>query len=131
MKKLNDTKPSTFQFINIIDEWKKNYHVNSRGEIVFQNRESLANVRFDSHSFHNLTKNSRGVENLPETVEQPTEIWMRWEDESKQDVVLRNYILTGLNFSYICQTRGGVVVNGFTSPNSRLDKYRKGLLLLK
>jgi hypothetical protein len=131
MTKLNDTKPSTFQFINIIDEWKKTYHVNARGEIVFQNKESLANVRFDNHSFHNISKNSRGVENLPETIQQPTEIWMRWEDEIKQDVVLRNYILTGSNFSYICQTRAGVVVNGLTVVNSRVDKYRKGLLFLK
>ena len=129
--KLNDTRPSTFQFINIVDEWKKTYHIDSRGNIVFQNKMSLANIRFDNHSFHNISKNStRGVENLPETLANPTELWMRWGDES-QTVVIRNYILIGSNFSYLCQTKDGIVTNGFSVINSLLSKYRKGLLLLK
>jgi hypothetical protein len=129
MKTLNDTKPNMHQLFSITGDWEKGRHV-TKGVIYFQNKETLANVKFTSDSFHTISKNPRGVENLPDCVENPSEIWSFWDDPKKQMVTMRNYILIGSNISYICQTRDGVIINAFGITASRLDRYRKGLLLL-
>lgn len=130
INKLNDTKPSTFQFINLIDEWKKTYHVDKRDNIIFQNEENLTNIKFDNHSFHAISKNTRGAENLPETLMNPSEIWARWGDK-KQMVVIRNYILFGANGNYVVTTKDGVVINGIFVVKSLVDRYRRGLLMIR
>jgi hypothetical protein len=130
MDKLNDTKPTMHQLFAITNDWEKDRHV-SKGIIYFQNKETFANVKLTAGSFHTISKNPRGVENLPECIEHPTEIWSFWEDPEKQIVTMRNYILIGSNISYICQTRDGVITNAFGVTPSRLNRYRKGLILLK
>lgn len=129
MNKLNDTKPSTHEILAIIDEWNKKYH-SDKGTIIFQNKENFSNVRFDNNSLHAIMKNSRGMENLPETIEHPTEIWARWAGKKQLDV-LRNYILIGENGNYVVQTDKGIVVNAFFVVNSLLNRYRKGLLMIR
>jgi hypothetical protein len=130
MKKLNDTKPTMHQLFAITSEWEKDRHV-KKGIIFFQNKETLSVVKFTTDSFHTVSKNPRGVENLPECVEHPDEIWSFWDDPKKQIVTMRNYILIGSNISYICQTKDGVIQNAFGVTASQVNKYRKGLILLK
>jgi hypothetical protein len=130
MNKLSDNKPAMHQLIAITDEWRKDNHVDKHGIIIFQNKETLANIRFTNDSFHAVAKNPRGAENLPETVKNPTEIWSYWSD-ANQRVTMRNYILSGSNGNYIVTTKDGLINSGIFVVNSSLDKYRKGLILLR
>ena len=121
-------KPYTLhQLIQIIDSWRETEHINNSGDIVFQNEETFTNVKFGSNSLHEIQKHSRGFEQLAETIKEPDEIWMRWEDEVKQKVVLRNYIRAGAS-CYIVQTRDGIIVDAFAVSRTNCDKYRKGLI---
>ena len=129
MKELNDTRPKMFELLNIVDEWQKTYHFD-KGIIVFQNKENFTNIRFNNNSLHEIAKHTRGVENLPETLMQPDEIWARWGDQ-KQLIVLKNYILIGSNISYIVQTKDGIVTNAFAVTASLIDRYRRGLLMIR
>jgi len=128
--KLSDTKPTMQQFLNITDEWRKDYHVDKHGVIIFQNKTLLANIRFTNDSFHEVAKNPRGAENIPNTVISPSETWSYWGD-ANQRVTLRNYILFGSNGNYVVQTKDGIIQNAFFVVNSQIDKYRKGLILLR
>jgi hypothetical protein len=114
--------------MQIYQGWKDDYHVNSKHQIIFQNKKTLANVKFDDISFHNIEKNMRGFENLPTAIEKPTEIWSKWVDKKKQSEVLRNYILTG-KINYVVQTKNGHIENAFACAKSSLNQYRKGLPL--
>jgi hypothetical protein len=129
MKEINDSKPQMLEILNIVDEWQKTYHFD-KGIIVFQNKENLTNIRFDNNSLHEISKHPRGVENLPETLMNPDEIWSRWGDQ-KQLVVLRNYIKFGSNGNYVVQTKDGIVINGIFVVNSLIDRFRKGLILIR
>ncbi len=130
MRTINDTKPTTLELMNLHNEWSEKYHTEKDGTIIFQNKKQLSNIRFDNHSFHALTKNSRGAENLPECLMNPDEIWAKWGNK-EQTIVLRNYLLFGENITYICQTKDGVFTDGFGVTPSQVDKYRKGLILLR
>jgi len=130
MEKLNDTNPNTHEAIKIVDTWREKYHTDTKGNIIFQNKETLSNIFFNNHSF-NLIKNRRGLDNLPETLTNPSEIWSYWDDPKKQIVTMRNYILFGSNISYICQTKDGKVINAFGVTASLVNRYRKGLILIQ
>jgi hypothetical protein len=127
---LNDTKPTMQELFAIFHEWQKDYHF-EKDVITFQNKEQLANIRFNNNSFHEIAKHPKGAENLPETLMNPTEIWSRWNDPKDQMVVLRNYILIGQNISYICSTKDGIVIDAFACTASQVSRYRKGLILLR
>ena len=114
--------------MKIYQSWKDEYHVNEKHQIIFQNEKLFANVKFDDISFHNIEKNMRGFENLPDTIENPTEVWSLWADKKKQNEVLRNYITMG-KVNYVVQTRGSHVENAFACAKSSLNKYRKGVIL--
>lgn len=128
MNKLNDTKPTAHQFMNLIDEWHKE-HNSDKGVITFQNHKFHANVILDNTGVHEIMKHTRGAENLPEAIINPSEVWSKWGDVN-QRVVLRNYILLGSNGNYVVQTKDGIIQNGIFVVNSSLDKFRKGLILL-
>ena len=129
MKTLSDNKPNMHSFINIVDEWKKVYYTKN-DVIIFQNKEQLSNIRFDNNSFHAISKNLRGVENLPETINDPSEIWSKWADANQRSV-LRNYILFGSNGNFVVTTKDGIIQNAIFVVNSRVDRYRTGLLLIR
>ncbi len=130
MKTLNDTKPSMHEFLAVTDGWRKDFHVDKLGVIVFQNKEMLTNVRFTNQSFHAIAKHSRGVENLPLAIQTPSEIWSYWGDV-QQSITMRNYILFGSNITYICTTKDGVITDAQGVTPSRANSFRKGLLLWK
>jgi hypothetical protein len=126
---INDTKLNMMQLLVLIDEWQRTYHFD-KGVLIFQNKENLTNIQFNNNSLHKISKHTRGVQNLPKTLMHPTEIWSRWGD-LKQMIVLRNYILIGQNISYICMTKDGIVTNAFAVTASLLNRYRRGLLMIR
>lgn len=108
-----------------VDDWRENYHTNKKGEVVFQNKQLYSNVKFTNMSLHEIQKHPRGFELIPEAIENPDEIWSFWEDPKKQIVTMRNYIKLG----YVIQTKDGVIIDAFAVPNSKMDRFRKGLPL--
>ena len=113
----------------IYQSGKDKYHVNEKHQIIFQNKKTFANVRFDDNSFHAVEKNMRGFELLPETIQKPDEIWSYWADPAKQLIPVRNYIKIG-KINYIVQTKNSHVENAFAVAKSSLNQYRKGLPLI-
>lgn len=114
--------------VAIVSEWRQDYHVNREGDIIFQNKRTLANVSFSDNAFHVIEKHSRGFEMIPKTVEEPDEIWSTWEDPKTQMSVLRNYIKFG-DYPFIVKTRNGAIVDAFIVAPKAANKFRKGVLL--
>lgn|GEM_PF-2349639 len=114
-------------FIETVNEWKEKYETNKSGDVIFQNKQTLTNIRFTANSLHEVQKHSRGFENIPKTVQRPDEIWMSWKDAENQKVVLRNYIKFGKT-CYIVQTQDGVIVDAFAISKKAANKYRKGVI---
>lgn len=117
-------KNKLHHFIESWEMWKHEYHSDQMGNVIFQNKKLLTNVRFTSKSFHNVRNNLKGFEKIPDTIMHPSEVWSLWADPKKQTVVLRNYIKDG----YIVQTKDGEVTNSFATEN--ISKYRVGVILL-
>lgn len=115
--------------LEVVNDWKKEYHTNKKGDIVFQNKKTMANVVLTDGAIHKISNHSRGFENIPETIQKPDEIWALWENPKKQTVVLRNYISFSPSGSYIVQTRDGIITDAFAVTNVGSNKYRKGVLL--
>ena len=109
-----------------LDDWREYYHTNKKGEIIFQNKQLYSNVKFNNNSLHEIQKHPRGFDLIPGTIEEPEEVWSYWEDPNKQLVTMRNYI----KFGYVIQTKDGVIIDAFAVPNSKLDRFRKGLPLI-
>jgi superfamily II helicase len=130
MKELIDSKPSMLFIAKLVDGWKQHFHTDKLGNIIFQNKSTFANVRFTNNTLHEIQHNSRGIENLPEAIKSPDEIWSSWLDPNKQMVVLRNYILIGSNGNYVVSTKDGTIINAIFVVNSSIDKYRKGLPMI-
>lgn len=118
-----------FQMLQLVDEWRKEYH-HDKTKVIFQNKELLTNVYFTDHSLHSI-KNSKGLERLPETITEPNEVWSYWKESEKQDIAIRNYIKFGEKNNYLVQTEKGQIIDAFIVINSDLNKYRKGLILIK
>lgn len=115
----------------IIDGWKHDYHVDRLGNICFQNEELLSNVWFTPHSAHQIHGHPRGVAKLPDTLSDPSEVWMRWEDPVKQQVVMRSYISYHEKSAYVVNTRAGAVQDAFTLSLHQANKYRTGVPWIK
>lgn len=116
-----------FQYlVEIVNDWRKNYHVNREGDIVFQNKRTLANVTFSDNALHKIAPHSKGFEMIPQTIGEPDEIWSSWENPKKQMVTLRNYIKFD-QFIFIVQTRDGVILDAFIVSPKAGNRYRKGL----
>lgn len=114
--------------VNIMDDWRRDYHVDKIGNIVFQNKQLLANIVYTTHSAHTIGHHVRGVEMLPETLIHPTEVWSRWENTEDQQIVLRNYLQFSEKTAYIVQTRDGAVQDGFLMSRNQAEKYRTGVV---
>lgn len=114
--------------MNLAQDWRKDYHTDHRGNIVFQNKKTHANVRLNDMAIHTIHKHSRGVANLPDTIMNPSEVWSKWEDVGKQTKVLRSYLLFG-STSYVVLTLDGQVMDAFACSNKEIKRYRTGVII--
>lgn len=112
----------------LIHEWRRTFHVDARHNIVFQNKDTYTNVRLSDTVISIISKHPRGLDQLPKTIAEPTEIWSAWENIKDQRVTLRNYILAG-KVCYIVQTRDGLIANAFAVSRKQANKFRKGVIL--
>jgi SPP1 gp7 family putative phage head morphogenesis protein len=115
------------QVMTIVNQWKDKYSTDKKGNVIFQNKDTFTNVILNNIAIHHIQKHPRGFEGLPNTIENPDEIWGMWGDE-KQMIVLRNYITFGKTASYIVQTKDGIITDAFAVSNGSLNKFRKGLI---
>lgn len=111
-----------------VSEWRKDYHVDQKHNIIFQNKATFANVRLSDGVISKILRHPHGFHNLPATIEHPSEIWATWEDTDAQRVVLRNYLLFG-RICYMVKTRDGRVTDALALSRGSINKYRKGLIL--
>lgn len=112
----------------IIQDWRQQYHIDNRANLVFQNQATFANVRVSDATLHEIAKHQNGFENLPRCIENPDELWAKWENVGKQRDVLRAYILFGPT-CYVVTTLKGVVLDGFACSPEEINKYRTGVII--
>lgn len=115
----------------VVEDWQERYHTDRLGNVIFQNKQLLANIWLTDHSVRNIHKHPRGVEALPQVVTNPEEVWSRWENDETQLVVLRNYFIAGKNSTYVVQTRDGAIQDAFLISRSTTNKYRIGAVWLR
>jgi SPP1 gp7 family putative phage head morphogenesis protein len=116
------------QLVEVVNDWRDSGPVNKKGDIVFQNKNLLTNVRFTNRSLHEVNKNPRGFENIPNAIRSPDEVWSDWENADEQRKVRRNYIIFG-KVSYVVQTLDGEIINAFAVSKKSVNKYRIGVIL--
>lgn len=110
----------------IVKRWREVYYTDRIGDVIFQNKTLLTNVVLTPESVHALHRHPRGVDAVPLTIGQPDEVWQRWEDVNKQDVVLRNYLTFGTKTSHVVTTRAGVITDAMLISTGQSEKYRIG-----
>jgi len=127
-----DTKfvPITF-ILKTVKQWESDHKTLPTGDIVFQNKEFLLNVRFTNKSLNSIKKNPRGMEHIPQAIEKPMEIWGSWENVKAQKEVLLNYLLFDDEHVFVVQTMKGEVTNSLINTKANINKYRKGILFVK
>ena len=130
---IDDSKYSLFNMAMLIDDWKTAYHVDSHHNIIFQNKELLSNIILPNNYLHKNHLAGRGFDNLPEAVINPSECWSYWKDPDPkhQKDVIRNYVLIGENLTFVVNTLNGVIQKAIAVVPSRVNRYRRGLILLK
>lgn len=114
--------------MNIIALWERAFHTDAHDNIVFQNHRLLTNVVLPSRVVHQIAKHHRGIDNLPRTVQNPSEVWSKWENVGEQKSVLRSYLLFG-RVSYVVLTQDGVILDAFPANNKEINKYRSGVII--
>lgn len=111
-----------------VSEWRRTYHVDQHHNLVFQNQATFSNVRMTDGVISKILRHPTGFHNLPETIENPSEIWATWEDMDIQRVVMRNYLLFG-RICYMVKTVDGRVTDALAVSSGGINKYRRGLIL--
>lgn len=114
--------------VNLTEDWRQQYHQDQRGNIIFQNPGTYANVKLSSTAIHDISKHNNGFANLPETIRNPSEVWSKWENVGKQTRVLRSYILFG-RISYVVTTLDGNILDAFPCSSKAIKKYRTGVII--
>ncbi len=109
-------------FVKTVNDWRGDYHTTQSGDIIFQNKDTWANVKFNNASLHNIQNHANGFEQLPDTIANPDEIWSLWVDPEKQMSVNRVYI----KGDYAVLTTDGVVKDAYLGD---VHQYRKGILI--
>lgn len=114
--------------VNHVNMWEKHYHVDRNGDLIFQNKGLATNVVWNGRSLHAVQKHQRGIENLPDTIAKPDEVWGTWEDPERQEVANRAYLKFGKT-CYLVLTTNGVIRDAYALSPAGADKYRKGVIL--
>lgn len=111
--------------LEIRAEWEKEFHVDKLNNLIFQNKELYTNVVFSDNSLHAIVDHSKGFEELPAAVINPDQVWGFWEDESTQQIVLRNYI----KGQYVVFTRQGIITDAYLVAKNSISRFQKGVIL--
>lgn len=115
--------------VNYVSKWEKQYHVDPKtGNIIFQNKGLYTNIVWNGNSLHAVQKHQRGIENLPDTIERPDEIWSTWGNVESQTITNRAYMKFGKT-CYLVLTTNGIIRDAFAVSPVGADKYRKGVIL--
>ena len=114
-------------FLNVVEQWKNEYNYNRQGDVVFQNKRLLTNVFLTQKAVHKIGGHAAGSDFIPETIQQPSEVWALWKDHTQMNVY-RAYILFGAK-NYVVLTLDGIIQDAFIVPNGSLGRYRKGCIL--
>jgi hypothetical protein len=77
-----------------------------------------------------LQKKGRGFENIKHTIERPSEIWAKWINPEKQDIVSINWLAISDDYAYCVNS-----VNGYISDikfiTRNINTYRTGIKYMK
>jgi SPP1 gp7 family putative phage head morphogenesis protein len=111
---------------SLVSSWRDLYHEDHLGNVIFQNKNLYSNIILTPGSVHNMHHHPKGAEALPATLMYPNEVWSDWENVDKQNVVTRNYLLFGAKFTYVAQTRNGIVTDAKLVSKGRAEGYRVG-----
>lgn len=114
--------------VNHVNKWEKQYHVARNGDLIFQNKGLYTNVIWNGRSLHAVQKHQRGIENLPDTIMKPDEVWGTWGNPDSQTIANRVYMKFGKT-CYLVLTTNGVIRDAFAVSPGGADKYRKGVIL--
>ena len=130
---LNTTWYKDHSVTLMLESWdNKTIRHKDHTDVVFRNHQWLLNVRASTDKIRQIAKRSRGVENIKRTIEHPDEIWGRWEDPNKQKTAIINYLAHDEKYTYIVETKGGIVQNAFYRLHEDSKKLRmKGVKFLK
>jgi hypothetical protein len=130
MSKLEVKDKRLSHIMAVIQAWREKYHVDKNShDIIFQNRETFANVRFTNNSLNAIREHPKGFENIPDAIAHPHEIWSRWENAGDQKIVIRTYLLFGKGFAYVVITKKGHIDDALALSSRSVEKYRKGVIL--
>lgn len=111
-----------YQMLQIVEDWRKKYK-NDATRIVFQNERLKSNIILNQNSLNNISRKSKGFENIPDAVMAPDEVWSSI-DSGK---VIRQYIKEENSLIFVVTTINGLIeeIDLTTS-----KKYKKGVWLI-
>lgn len=128
---INTKKIPVTSLLSLVKQWEQSHHVDKTGDVIFQNKEFLINVRFTNESLNQVKKNPRGLEHLPDAITKPNEIWGKWEDVEAQQIVLMNYILSDEKHIFVVKTKAGNIIDTKIDIIGNINKYRSGIKFIK
>lgn len=113
----------------VASEWGQN---DPMRDIYFQNREFLLTAHLSYDTLKKLGKKTKGIENIRDTIEHPSEIWGTWVDTKKQKEAQLQYIkFDGKNAFIVTVVKGKVVDAIYRQHTDSKNLRRKGVLFVK
>lgn len=99
-------------------------------ELYFKNYDYKLIIRVKENDFNEMLKKRAGVENVKESILNPSEIWAQWTSKEQKKVRI-NWILKGAAKSFISTSEYGTLIDFNLIDNNKLNEYQKGFKLLK
>lgn len=109
---------------HVLDNYKHENHSDVKGNIIFQCKPVYSNVVFNSKSLQAIMKNSRGFEQLGETISNPDSIFSSWVDPEHQTSVKRVYI----KGKYVVFTTDSIITNAYLVDD--VNSVKEGVMIL-
>ena len=130
-KVIDIKKMPVTSLLKLVKQWEQSHHVDKTGDVIFQNKEFMINVRFTHDSLNQVKKNPRGLEHLPDAITKPDEIWGKWDNAETQQIVLMNYILSDEKHIFVVKTKAGNIIDTKVDTIGNINKYRTGIKFIK
>jgi hypothetical protein len=130
--KLNTRMYNSYQVNLAVNDWHEKTPSKDRTEILFRNHDWMLNIRMNQETINKIGSKTRGFENIRKAVEQPSEIWARWEDADEQKDVRMNYILFGQDYTYVVETLSGLIQDAYLlQSESSINNRRIGIKMMR